>query len=68
MYTFTTSENIHVWTNTQGQYLASIEGNIDMASHGESLRYYKTSDNMINDLYLLGFKDSARELNKDLSK
>lgn len=50
-----TSENIHIWTNTQGNYLVSDE-NI------KKLYDFACKDDAINALYVLGHKASAREL------
>ena len=50
-----TSENIHIWTNTQGNYLVSDE-NI------KKLYDFACKDDAVNALYTLGHKASAREL------
>lgn len=53
-----TSENIHIWTNTQGHYMVSNENT-------KQLMNFANKDDAVNGLVLLGFKDSARELNKE---
>jgi len=50
-----TSENIHIWKNTQQAYMVSNE-------NAKKLYSFTSKDNAINALYALGFKTSAREL------
>ena len=56
-----TKENIHYWTNTQGALLVSNENT-------KELKQFSTTDDAINWLFFKGFKDSARQLNKDKNK
>lgn len=52
-----TSENIHYWEGAIRQIMVSDENTKTLTAH-------KSIDDAINYLYLNGFKDSAREINK----
>ena len=49
--------NIHVWLGTNKIVMVSDEST-------KQLRTFATKDDAINYLYLSGFKDAARKLNK----
>ena len=49
--------NIHVWLGTKRRVMVSDEST-------KQLRTFVTKDEAINYLYLSGFKDAARKLNK----
>lgn len=51
-----TSENIHYWKNAQGRIMVSDEDN-------KKLWSFEEIDDAINGLYILGFRESAREIN-----
>lgn len=53
-----TQENVHYWQGTQ--VLA------DIPDHG--LKYFKSWDDLVNYLYVNGFKHSARHINNELKK
>tara|TARA_R110002020_G_scaffold121957_1_gene277141 strand:+ start:1326 stop:1520 length:195 start_codon:yes stop_codon:yes gene_type:complete len=57
-----TKENIHYWfTIPQGDLMVSDENT-------KTLKCFKTIDDAVNWLFLNGFKESARQLNKNLKK
>lgn len=49
--------NIHYWDNTQGKLLLSFEST-------KQLLTFNTIDDCINHLFINGYKEQARELNK----
>lgn len=53
-----TSENVHWWKNTQGKYLADIP-TVGLTQHD-------SFDEFITNLYQHGYKDSARQINKEV--
>lgn len=55
------SENIHIWKNTQGHFVVSNENT-------KQLLAYPTKDGAINALFMRGHQATARELhhNKQL--
>jgi hypothetical protein len=57
MKTFISKENLHVWTNTQNHIMVSDENKKRL------FQFTKGIDLAINDLYLMGYKETARELN-----
>lgn len=54
----TTKENIHYWKNTQGKLMVSNETN-------KTLKSFNSIDEAVNFLFFNGFKESARQLNKE---
>jgi|TARA_R110000824_G_scaffold203371_3_gene387816 hypothetical protein len=52
-----TSEGIHYWTGTGGILMVSDENT-------KTLKSFEALDDGVNWLYLNGFKESARDLNK----
>lgn len=51
-----TRENVHYWQGTK--VLADIPS--------KGLNYFSSWDNLINYLYVNGYKESAREINKKM--
>lgn len=50
-------DNIHVWVGTNNKIMVSHEST-------KNLESFPTVDDAINGLFLTGFKQAARELNK----
>lgn len=57
MHGINEKESIHYWDNIQGDILVSVESR-------KELRVFKDIDSAVNWLFLSGFKESARQLNK----
>lgn len=59
-----TSENVHIWEGSNSQIMVDLQFVNWKSVTSHPLLSFKTVDDAINSLYLKGFKDSARELNK----
>lgn len=59
-----TSENIHYWGGSSFKPSIMLDFQFVTFESGCKLRQFFSIDDAINYLFLNGFKDSARELNK----
>lgn len=64
----TTSENIHYWPTTSNKLMVDLQFVEWQGITGYPLLTFPDIGNAVNFLYLNGFKDSARELNKVVNK